>query len=391
MKRGVERARDLSVGIVVALAAVVFAAGIFSIGSESRLWTRKVPYKLRLPNTGGLNVGSPVTLAGVQVGTVTDINLPSDPNRLEIDVDFSVDAAVQKRIREDTTATLKILTMLAGDKYLELTPGSPKEPVLPPGSYVRVPQAVSFDQMQELGANIAEDLKSVTTSLSTILAQIQDRNTFLGQIFFDPDFGKKSLANIRESLQSTRDLLHAVANGKGLASRVINDQKFADDMISKMQDTMDRMDALMVRLGDQQGTLMKAMAPDGPVQGILDNLQSSTASMARITDRIDSGEGIAGRLLKEDRSSGEILDNMRQASRDLRDVMSKINSGEGTAGAFVNDPTMYQDLRDVLRGVRESRMMSWLIRHYQEKGEKARLKELHKKEKSAGSSEEGDA
>lgn len=391
MKRGTERARDAAVGIVVTLAAVIFAAGIFSIGGESRLWARKVSYMLRLPNTGGLNVGSPVTLAGVQVGTVTGIELPADPNRFAIDVEFSVDSEVQGRIREDTEASLKILSMLAGDKFLELTPGSPSLPALEPGAYVKVPEALGFEEMQAIGATIAEDLKDVTASLAVVLRQLQDPNTFMGQALFDPNFGKHSLANVRESIESTREVIERIEQGRGLVGRLLSDEEFATEMVVRMEGTMGRMEALLERLGAEDGALMRALDPNGPMSDILANLDTSAAALARVTGDMEEGEGLAGRLFGDDPYAEELLENMRQATRDLRDISGKLNRGEGTAGAFINDPAIYEELRNVLRGVRESRVMSWLIQRYREKGEKARSQEMEEQEKLMREGKEKDA
>lgn len=392
MKKGRQRARDASVGIIVTLAAVVFATGIFSIGSESRLWTEKVGYKLKLPNTNGLAKGSPVTLAGVQVGTVTGITLPSDPNRFSIDVDLAIDTAVQNRIREDTTASLRILSMLGGDKFVELTSGSPDKPALPPGSYIQVPEEVSLDEMQELGVNIAEDLKDVTAALALFLNQLQDRSTVIGQALFDPNFGRQTLGNISESVASVETILRQVETGQGLAGRLISDRAFAETMMSRMDTTLARTDALLERLGDENGAFMRLIAPGGSLEGLAANLEATSASLARITGSMDDGRGVAGRLLEDDLYADEVLENLRQTTRDLRDLMGKLNSGEGTAGALINDPQMYQDLRDVLRGVKESKLMSWMIRRYRQKGEEARIREMEERQKLVNEGEEkGDA
>jgi phospholipid/cholesterol/gamma-HCH transport system substrate-binding protein len=375
MKRGRERARDASVGIVVTLAAVIFATGIFSIGSEQRLWTRKVAYKLQLPNTNGLQVGSPVTLAGVQVGTVTGIELPADPNRLEIDVEFSVDSSVQARIRADSEATLRILSLLAGDKFVEITPGSPMQPLLPPGSYVRVPEALELDKLGELGAGIAEDLKDVMGSLGVILTQLQDPDSVIGQALFDPNFGRQSLFNIREIIESTKTVLEKVESGRGLAGRLLSDDEFAETVLARMEGAMTRMESLLDRLADEDGALMKISAPQGPLFGIIENMEKSASTLTGISEGLESGQGVAGRLLRDDQYAEEVLENLREVTRDLREVVGKLNSGEGAAGAFLNDPAIYEDLRDVLRGVKKSKMISWMIRHYRKKGEKARIKE----------------
>jgi phospholipid/cholesterol/gamma-HCH transport system substrate-binding protein len=384
-------ARDASVGIVVTLAFVIFAVGIFAIGDQTRLWTSKVSYKLQVRDANGLNHGSPVTLAGVQVGTVTRIELPPDPTIQTIDVEFSVDTAIQGRIRADSTASLKILTMLGGDKFVEITSGSADQPLLPPGSYVRVPDVLDLGQLGEIGANIAEDLGKVTASLSVILAQLQERSTVIGQALFDPNFGRTSLGNIAGSIESIHSILEKVDSGSGLAGHIVSDERFAAEILARVEGTLVRMEVVMARLTEENGAFMRMTAPDGPLSRLADNLDTSTDNLARITGEMGEGRGVAGRLLGDDVYAEEVLDNLRQATRDLRDVVGKINRGEGTAGALINDPEIYQDLRDVLRGVKESKLISWMIRRYRQKGEDARIREMKERRKLMEVTEEGDA
>ena len=67
------RHRDLSVGAFAILALIVLSVGIMAVGGESRFFSRKVRYRAVFPSTDGLIVGSPVKMAGVQVGTVSAI------------------------------------------------------------------------------------------------------------------------------------------------------------------------------------------------------------------------------------------------------------------------------------------------------------------------------
>lgn len=367
--------RDITVGIVVTFAAIVFAAAIFSIGSEQRLWSAKVSYKIRLPNTNGLQVGSPVRLVGVQVGSITDITFPDDPNRNDIDIELRVDASVQQRIRADTRASLKVLSVLGGDKFLELTPGSPSQPVLPPGSYVGVPGSIGFEELQALGASIADDLQGITASLKVILDQMQNRETLLGQALFDPNFGRETLGNLKESMISTRNVLSRIESGEGLAGRLLMDREFADTTLASLQGSLQRIEGLLAQVTDEKGAFQRALAPDGPVSASMKNVEESTGAIRDMVKDLRDGRGMASRLLKDKAYADEVLANLRQTTAKLNSILDKIDRGTGTAGAFINDPGIYQDLRDVLRGVQESKMMSGMIRHYRKKGEKQRIEE----------------
>ncbi|MBI3447986.1 MAG: MCE family protein [Acidobacteria bacterium] len=367
--------RDLSVGLVLTVAALIFAVGLFAIGSESRLWSRKVAYRIRLANTNGLQVGSPVRLVGVQVGTVTEVVLPEDPQRSDIDIVLKVDHAVESRIRRDTTATLKVLSLLGGDKFLDLTPGSAREPVLEPGSYIQVPEGMGMEEFQALGASIADDLQGITKGLKVILDQLQNRETFLGSALFDPNFGKETISSLKESVATTNSILGKVDRGQGLAGRLLADRELADTTVARVETSLGRIEAILGRLADEKGVAMQALAPDGSVSQILANLQATTGTMKGLVQEIRDGKGLAGRLVTDDEVAGQVLGDLKKVTENLREITEKLNHGDGTAGAFINDPTLYRDLQDVLHGVQKSKMMSWFVRHYREKGEKERLKD----------------
>jgi phospholipid/cholesterol/gamma-HCH transport system substrate-binding protein len=83
-------------------------------------------------NVQGLIPGAPIRLAGKDVGTVENV-LFSDlgEGRPPVQVDLLVEEAVQHRIREDSLATIATIGLL-GDKYVEISMGTPAAQVLPP-------------------------------------------------------------------------------------------------------------------------------------------------------------------------------------------------------------------------------------------------------------------
>lgn len=375
MKKGRHAARDVSVGALVALAAVIFSVGIFMIGSEQRLWSRRVEYYLRLSNTNGLQVGAPVRLVGVQVGAVTDIVFPTDPNRVDLDVVLKVANTVAHRIREDSTASLKTLSVLAGDKFVEITPGSPSRPELPPGSHIAVPAAMGFEELQEIGAGIADDVQEITAALRVVLDQMQNRETLIGQALSDPNFGDETLAHLKESVLTTNRILKQVESGKGLAGRLLGDDEFAEAVTGRLARSLGRLESLVTRLADDQGALAKASDPNGPLVRSLANVEESTGLLLESMREIRKGRGAAGRLIADEAWSEKVLGDIEASTAALRRILDKIDGGQGTAGAFVNDPGIYQDLQDVLRGIKKSKLATGAVRHYREKGEKQRIED----------------
>jgi len=199
--------RDLAVGAVVLLGLLIFTLGIFSIGSEQRIWVKKVTYKMRVKDANGLQSGSPVRLAGVQVGAISDVRIPEDPNQVAIEVELAVDRAFESRVRQDTLANIKILTLLGGEKYVELTPGSMALPVVPPGSYLTVPETFGMEQLGELSAGLSDDIQSISSNVRIILETVQKQEGVLGKMLLDPNFGQQTLGDLSATARLTREAL----------------------------------------------------------------------------------------------------------------------------------------------------------------------------------------
>ena len=109
-------ARDLTVGVVVSLAIIVMAVAVMTVGDESQIFAAKTRYHVVYPSADGLRVGSPVRMAGVLVGSVQEITLPTDPEAEGIDVVLGINSDYVERIRENSISSLRYLQLLV-NKY----------------------------------------------------------------------------------------------------------------------------------------------------------------------------------------------------------------------------------------------------------------------------------
>lgn len=130
----------LTGGAVVAVAAgfLIYAA---QFGGVARVSDAPV-YSASFRSAEGIGVGTDVRLAGVKVGTVTDMVL--DPNTFRAATSFTVDDEIL--LPEDTAAVISSEGLLGGS-FVELLPGgSPFN--LEPGAEIEDTQgAVSLIQL----------------------------------------------------------------------------------------------------------------------------------------------------------------------------------------------------------------------------------------------------
>ena len=363
--------REISVGAFVSIGLILFAVGVMAISKEQRLFSRKTRYWTSLDNTSGLTEGSPVRLVGVQIGTITDIEFPEDIRETKIKVVFSVDRAYANRIRSGTQALLKSLTYLSQDKYIELTPGDPDRPALEANGFIQPGVSVWEETLQQ-SQGIADDIKEITASLRDLLIAINRGGGIMQEMIHNPEFGRQGVANLEGSLASLRRTLEGVEKGKGLAGTILTDEGFARKQIDNIDAALTHVRSVMQKLDSGEGLVAQLADPNGSGAQAISDLRATSASLRQTAEGIQQGRGLIGRLMNDETYADGLLKKIDGAAGHADSILRKVDGGKGTLGGIVNDPEIYQGLKDVVSGIQKSRVGKGLVRHYGKKGAKER-------------------
>ena len=128
---------ELAVGLFVALGLAAFfllalkVSDIASIGED-----KGYRVTARFENIGGLKVRAPVTLGGVRIGRVVEVDL--DRQSFDAVVTLSIDPRYD-RLPEDSSASI-LTSGLLGEQYVGLEPGG-MDGYLKSGSVVKLTQS----------------------------------------------------------------------------------------------------------------------------------------------------------------------------------------------------------------------------------------------------------
>ncbi len=123
----------LKVGLVITLALSILFLTVFFAGSIERILSSKAELRAHIQNVKGLRKGAPVWISGIEVGSVKDINLHPEYGTI---VTLSLNKNFLKFLRKDAEAS--ILTKgLLGDKYIELSNGSPGAGPIKPNDIIK--------------------------------------------------------------------------------------------------------------------------------------------------------------------------------------------------------------------------------------------------------------
>jgi len=123
---------ELAVGVFVLAGLICLGYLSIKLGKMEIVGGKGYELSAVFPNVGGLKSGSPIVVAGVEVGRVKSIALENYQARVLISVPRDL------KIQEDAIASIKTKGLI-GEKYIEITPGG-SEKILKPGSQIRETQ-----------------------------------------------------------------------------------------------------------------------------------------------------------------------------------------------------------------------------------------------------------
>jgi outer membrane protein OmpA-like peptidoglycan-associated protein len=143
------------VGVFVVLALLFLSTGIFLIGNKEFLFNSTYRLKAGFRNVGGLDNGAEVRVGGIHEGTISHIDLPTEPGG-KVTVVMKLHSSTQNIIRKDSIASIKTEGLM-GNKYLEISFGTGKA------------QAVQNDDViaSEVPLDIAEQARSLAAAAKT--------------------------------------------------------------------------------------------------------------------------------------------------------------------------------------------------------------------------------
>jgi phospholipid/cholesterol/gamma-HCH transport system substrate-binding protein len=396
------KGREVRVGLLILSALTVLAIGIFVLGQQNNLFSSKNHYYVEFKSVSGLKKGNPVQLDGVDVGAIERVELPSNPWRGMIRVWIRVENRYASRLRGprgaqqplpgqlSSVARIKTLGLL-GDKYIDLSSGSPGYEPIPDGGPIPAAQPTNVDALLASGEDVMGNVVEISSSLNKILTRLERGEGLLGELTSNSESGHR----LRDSLIGTSETLQRVANkidrGQGPLPRLLNDRGLAN----QLGQSMDRL----------QGLLTKAESGDGLLPGLLNDpkakaqldetlasLRQATQNLQGFTANLEKSNAVLPRLVKDEAYGREITEQLRQTVQNLNEVSRKLSRGNGSAAKLINDPQVYDAVNDIIVGVNQSKLLRWLIRNRQKKGIEKRYDATKKAiEQSGGKVEPLDA
>jgi phospholipid/cholesterol/gamma-HCH transport system substrate-binding protein len=133
-------ALDLAVGVFVLLGILALGWLSVNFGRVELFTGRGYVVSADFPTVGGLKVGSPVEIAGVQIGSVNAINLVDEQARVVMSIRPGI------KLSDDSIASIKTKGLI-GEKFIRISPGGSDKVIQPNGRIREVEPPVDLEEL----------------------------------------------------------------------------------------------------------------------------------------------------------------------------------------------------------------------------------------------------
>lgn len=341
-------------GLFIALGLALAGIVVFVIGKERRLFEEQNVYTGAFENVDGLALDSPVRLGGLNVGKVSKISFAPDLGDKRIIVQMEISNRFQERIREDSVARIAGRGVL-GDKAIDISLGSPEKSVVANKGELKTGTSGDISSLLKATGEVVDNVVSITRDLRTgVQSYTNDEIT----------------NDISQFIRSARNIASEIETGKGAAHTLIYDKRTSDDLkmiISRASEVALRLDGAVTKVDQLLGDIkngegsLHALIYDKKVANAVTDLGNAADELAKIIhDAKNSKDGAVYQLVYGDAKT--LMADLSQSAADVKAITGKIKAGEGTLGAVINDPTVYEDLKEVLGNIKRNRVLRELVR-----------------------------
>ncbi len=291
---------EMKIGLFTVVAAILFT--VFWLKTRDAPFGPGGSYSIytTVPSAEGIQLGSIVSMAGVQVGRVGTIALtPDGKARIELQLNSSF------RLPKGSLCTVKSMGIL-GDRTIHLLPGPSTGEYIQPGESIPFGEPKGdLDTLTKQMSSIAEDIKAVSSDLRVVSESIKN-------VVAEGDM-KASVQRVLKNLEDFTSSINTLgkANQDELSEIVSNFRAVSETLKGLMGTSQNVLESSGQQVSDQIAALQQATARLNDVLGRIDRIAAS----------VERGEGTVGALLHERTT----VDALNATIEGANEILGRVN------------------------------------------------------------------
>jgi phospholipid/cholesterol/gamma-HCH transport system substrate-binding protein len=220
-------------GMFVIVGLVLFVVTIYFVGKQQNLFGSTFSIKSQFKTVSGLKVGNNVRFSGIDVGTVSEIELITDST---VVVSLLMEKDVQKYIKSDATASIGS-DGLMGDKVMTISPGTLSNKIVKDNDFIKSKAALEMEDLMISVKTTLDNAGIITAQLAQFTSSMNNGDGTLSKLINDKQFANSlqgALVNLEASTNEFAKFTKSMNNGKGVLSKLVSDEQMGIKLDSTM-------------------------------------------------------------------------------------------------------------------------------------------------------------
>ena len=315
---------ELKIGLITIIALGMAATLIFLLGGDTGFFWQRYHLKTVFNDIAGLKAGAPVRVAGVEVGSVSDLQFVGE----RVEVQMEIKEEHRSRITTESRAKLGSVSLL-GESAVDITASTRGTPIPEWGYIPSEPAAASLADMTTKAASGIEEA-------TALLKDIRAGRGTVGKFFTDESVYRE----LERFITSAEQVTNQINRGRGTLGRLTNDPRLYENLDASVRN----LNAVIERVRSGEGSLGKLL--NDPA--LANSLTNTTQNLEGVTARLNKGEGTAGKLLNDT----ALYDRFNSVATRLDTLTTRLNDGEGTMGQLLRDKQLYENMNQTVAELR---------------------------------------
>jgi phospholipid/cholesterol/gamma-HCH transport system substrate-binding protein len=322
---------QLRVGLTVVFASITLGVLIFLMSGTGGVFTKKIKLISYFDNSGGLRVGAPVRLEGVDIGNVQSIRLVPGHRDAPVEVVMKVNTKYSFNLRKDSVTSLATAGVL-GETYIDISSVTAKGPQAVDGDTLATRDHPDIQDVVRASQSTLQNMDSLLKRLDRIVAFVESGKGSIGKLIYDPGLYDRLNATVGEF----KGLMDDIQNGKGSIGPLLT----SDEAYKKVIAAVDKVNVLIDELQQGKGTAGKLLKDEE----LYSNVNKTIANIKQLTDDINAGRGAIGKFAHDK----EFADKLQSTMNNLAAISDRLEKGEGSVGLLLKDPALYNNSNQML-------------------------------------------
>jgi phospholipid/cholesterol/gamma-HCH transport system substrate-binding protein len=291
---------EWKVGLFVLMGLALLAVLLIQFSKGTTFFRKTYTILLRASDVGGLKTKAGVLMAGVQVGTVSDIRLGPEGTNVTIALRIFGDYEIHK----DVNFVIEASGFL-GDQYVAIMPTVNQADVFRDGDTAQATAPFNFQQVARDAWIFLQRFGDTAKELNEAIADVRRRV-----------LNEATLTNMAA----------AVASIRAASDRAVQTVDRIDALVSTNGPSLGLSGSNLVFFSEQLNAfaanlgLMLATNSVG-INSSVKNIESATEVMTNVLADLHAGRGLAGNLLKNE----QLADSVSQIANNLSITSSNLN------------------------------------------------------------------